>query len=113
MQVIQKADQKHLNKAGWQALSNEWESSGLRQAEFCQSKGLKFHTFSYWRLRLKKTSKPKPSFQAVNIKQPDNKSSLKPSVQLRLPNGINVVIPLEADKRLLKAIFELLGINGC
>lgn len=37
----------------WERLSAEWESSGLRQTEFCRQRGLAVHTLRWWRWRLR------------------------------------------------------------
>ena len=42
----------HRSPEQWQALLDQYESSGLSQRAFCQQAGLSFGTFSRWRRSL-------------------------------------------------------------
>jgi len=44
---------KYRTKSDWLALINEYEQSGLTQAEFCAQRGLNAKYFSLRRMKLK------------------------------------------------------------
>jgi len=113
MQELNQAESKHLTKADWKGIFDEWKASGMRQQQFCETKGIKLHTFSYWRSQLAGKKKQTSSFQAANVKPSSKAFSVEQPLNLRLPNGISLTIPPTADKVLLKNLFELLDIKAC
>lgn len=113
MQESNQGESKRLTKADWKAIFDEWKASGMRQQQFCETKGIKLHTFSYWRSQLVEKKKQISSFHAVNVKSTSKALSVTQPVSLRLPNGISLTIPATADKVLLKNLFELLDIKAC
>ena len=113
MQEPNQAKPKRLTHADWQAVFDEWKSSGMKQQEFFNTKGIKLPTFSYWRTRLVGKKKKSSSFQAVNVKLSGKAQSVNQLLNLRLPNGISLTIPAATDKGFLKNLFELLGIAVC
>ncbi len=75
----------------WQQQVNAWSQTELSGAKFCQSQGLVYHQFVYWRQKLLKPSQPKTDaplasgFSQVSY-QPTEPSGLT----LSLPNGIEM-----------------------
>ncbi|NOX90727.1 MAG: transposase [Calditrichaeota bacterium] len=64
----------------------QYQKSGLSQAEFCQQTGIKKSTFHYWLKKYRKESQA--DFLPISIKEP--KASLQ--IELELPNGIKISI---------------------
>ena len=74
----------------WRKRFSQFEQSGLTVAQFCQSIGCSVPTFYQWRRRVEQ-ERPQPAFLQVQT------SGLRaPSIEVRLPNGITIVVPLEA-----------------
>jgi hypothetical protein len=42
----------------WQSHIDQWPTSGMTQAAYCQAHGLKLATFQYWRKRLREKTVP-------------------------------------------------------
>jgi len=56
---------KYRTKSDWLALIDEFEQSGLTQAEFCAQRGLNAKYFSLRRIKLKAQPEPAGFSQAV------------------------------------------------
>lgn len=65
----------------------EWSVSDETQREFCQSRGLRPSTFSYWRRKYRQAD----SQQTVHFTQvvPEVKST----IEICYPNGVRVTLP--------------------
>ena len=94
----------------WFALVIEWEQCKESQEAFCQRHGIKVPTFSYWRTQYlaKKASQQKPkAFVPVIPDTAARAMKLKPieCIQILLPNGIKLQLPLTmASKEILTLI---------
>ncbi len=115
MQKISQNKLKRLSQAERQALSAEWEVSGLTQTEFCKQKGISFNSFAYWRSTVRqKDLQVQTSFLPAAITAPITKQQQPPSgVMLRLPNGVSLQISANTDKAFLQTVFNLLGVTAC
>ena len=114
---MQKKDQnekKRLALESWRALSDEWESGNLTQAEFCQLKEIKLKTFLKWRQKvLQEKDIKQKQFLPAHIGVPSINQAAIQSIVLKLPNGISLQIASNTDKTFLKTMFELLGVTSC
>lgn len=54
----------------WESVLAEWESSGLTQKAFCESRQLVYPTFAYWRRQLSDTDTGNPVSVACYEVQP-------------------------------------------
>ncbi|MCO1333315.1 IS66 family insertion sequence element accessory protein TnpB [Microbulbifer sp. OS29] len=73
----------------WQEHISAWNSSDLPQTAYCQHHQLKLSTFTYWR---NKQKKQRPKLMPVTI------PALQASVDLTLPDGIQMQLPVSALK---------------
>lgn len=79
------------NKASlWRQHFIDFDRSQLSVAQFCQSIGCSIPTFYHWKRKLTKT--PRPS-AFLRVQTTDEQTS---SVDIRLPNGISIRVPLVA-----------------
>ena len=44
----------------WEKQIKSWKMSGLSKAEYCRRKDISYHTFNYWKKRLKIFQPPSP-----------------------------------------------------
>ena len=69
------------------SLIAEWVSSHSTQREFCQSRGLKPSTFSYWHKK----------YQEAHVRQPAPFTEIVPeansTIEICYPNGVKVCLP--------------------
>ena len=87
-------DQHNESRAQyWQQQIEAWSQTELTGAKFCESEGLVYHQFVYWRRKLLEPSKPKsktktsPSngFSQVSVQSVESSG-----LTLSFPNGIVV-----------------------
>jgi len=114
MESPHQSQHSRLSPIAWQRIFADWKASGMTQPEYCNTKAISLHTFSYWRSRLARTKKPAP-FQSVKVTAATPATESPPSapIHLRLPNGTTVIIPPAADKALLESLLRLLGVILC
>ena len=96
----------------WSALFEEWERSGLTQAEFCRRKGIKWHCFHYWRKKLRDgCAKNSGKLELVEVKVRDG-DSLRPRTEpFVLERGEwSLKIPAGFDGRGLMVVMNLLTV---
>jgi len=77
--------------AEWSSILDRYDQSGLTQAAFCRSEGLKFGTLVSWLGRRGKnggaliSSQPEPKFHELSLSGPSE--SLSSSLEVSLPDG--------------------------
>ena len=103
----------------WRTTFAMWRSSGLSVAEFCRSRDLILSTFYRWRKILDDLDRPaatrprsqsdplpRPSFVPVRV-IPDA------VVEVILPSGVQLRVPLSADAPQLARLVLALGASPC
>lgn len=99
----------------WRATFAAWRRSGLSVAAFCRSRHLNLSSFYRWRKILddldrppatRPDPRPSPSFVPVRV-IPD------PVVEVLLPSGVQLRVPLSADARQLARLVLALGATPC
>lgn len=89
----------------WAGVLAEWQRSGLPTREFCERRGVKLGTFSWWRQELaRRARRQRPSVELVEIARP---VVTERAVEVVLPNGIRLRVPVGFERRSLE---ELLGV---
>lgn len=53
----------------WRRRFEQFERSGLSQAEFCRKQGIALATFTWWKRRLKMRASDRPAFIPVQVKE--------------------------------------------
>ena len=103
----------------WRTTFAMWRSSGLSVAAFCRSRDLNLSSFYRWRKilddldrpaatrpRSEPDPRPVPSFVPVRV-IPDT------VVEVILPSGVQLRVPLSADARQLARLVLALGVPPC
>ena len=104
LQCIHKAVGVMTKEEKWYALLREWEQLSLTQSAFCRIKGVRLHSFRYWRtkgiesgefksVKLAKKQADKPLFAGVDLSPVQTTSSTPSMLELHLPHGIILKIP--------------------
>ena len=82
-------------RARWQGHVEAWGSSGLSQSAYCRQYGLSLASFGYWRRRLADAAvDSRVGVLPIKVSAP---VTAEPQVQVRLPNGLVLSLPLPAD----------------
>jgi hypothetical protein len=89
----------------WGGLVAEWQRSGVSTREFCERRGVKLGTFSWWRQELARRGHGRqPRVEMVEVGTPVVADR---AVEVVLPNGIRLRVPVGFERRSLE---ELLGV---
>jgi hypothetical protein len=59
----------HPSNPEWERQIKSWKLSGLSKAEYCRRKHISYHTFNYWKKRLKISQPPSP-ITLVKLEEP-------------------------------------------
>lgn len=87
----------------WQNHIDAWRVSGLSQSAYCKEHALSLSSFGYW---LHRRAEPKSAATAIPITV--SRPGADERVDIRLPNGLTVQMPLTLDgARLLPLLREL------
>jgi hypothetical protein len=89
------------------ALIAEWERSGQTIIEFCQRRGINESTFGWWRREIARARKPASAVELVEIET--KASSPARAVEVVLPNGIAVRVPVGFERRSLVEILAVVS----
>lgn len=90
----------------WQTHVEAWRASGLSQSAYCREHGLSLASFGYWRRRLAgDTVGPQTGVLPIRVAAPVTAGS---QVQVRLPNGLVLGLPLPAEAAGLQALVRSL-----
>ncbi len=77
----------------WSGHMAAWKSSGLTQAAYCRRHALSLPSFGYWRRVLSRPPLVSSSLSLVPILIGEP-ASVADSIEVRLPNGLQVQLPL-------------------
>lgn len=105
--------------AFWKGHIEGWKESGLSQARYCETQGIKLTTFSYYRhVFLNSTSSAIKSdfsmkFLSVPAKETNFSQPSAAPLQLLLPNGIRIGISLDVPEPFLKMVLNVAGQVSC
>ena len=55
MEQLSRAEQLEQKRSYWKQQIEQWQQSGLSQAEYCRRNNLKHHRLVYWKRRYLKT----------------------------------------------------------
>jgi hypothetical protein len=96
-----------------------WQSSGLRQVEFCKHNKLNVHTFVYWRVRFLKSKdktiskNEKVTFLPAVIHAKKNAESTQSitgsGIVIVFPNQLKLLVPTDLPQMELLSIIKNLG----
>lgn len=111
------------DRPDWPEQVLAWETSGIRQKEYCRQKELPYARFVYERSQLIKKHRRSRAGQFLPIKQeaklsPTETSSsslaaLPTGFVLRCPNGYQLAIPGQADAVTLNRLLSFIGAAAC
>lgn len=83
-----KKDQRGQRHKFWAYHLQQWENSGLSQAEYCRRNNVKIKSFTYWKAKLKNVN---PHLELVRLPQPVN--DFTPVARIHLDKGIRLEVP--------------------
>jgi len=109
MEQLSRAEEQEQKRSYWKQQIEQWQQTGLSQAEYCRRNNLKHHQLAYWRKRCLKTESA-VSFAAVHLEDlldipaPPNQSSLA----VVIDNQFKVEIAAGFDPQLLRQVVTAL-----
>lgn len=80
----------------WKPHIEGWRASGLSQAAYCRQHGLDMKRFAYWRRTLASTAAAASTPALLPIMVSDAPVA-DDRVEVRLPNGLQVLLPIGLD----------------
>lgn len=92
-------------KLEWKNLIEEQSQSSLSANKWCRERGLRPHTFRYWKNKLASKQLQKSSFTEIKVKRPQTVS-----LQAR---GLYVRLGHDCDPQLRSKVFALFAEAGC
>ena len=87
----------------WQSIVQDWQDSGLTQADYCRKHQLKPHQLNYWKSIFCKPQKS-PAFIPVATAVPTSSPQMIAAV---LPNGVRLEVPVEQHTLLPQLIADM------
>ena len=109
MEQLSRAEQLEQKRSYWKQQIEQWQQTGLSQAEYCRRNNLKHHQLAYWRKRCLKTESA-VSFAAVHLEDlldipaPPNQASLA----VVIDNQFKVEVTEGFDPQLLRQVIAAL-----
>jgi len=109
MEQLSRAEELEQKRSYWKQQIEQWQQSGLSQAEYCRRNNLKHHQLVYWKRRCLKTE-PEVSFVPVqleallDIPAPADQASLT----VIIDNQFKVEIVAGFDPQLLRQVVAAL-----
>lgn len=88
----------------WKERIQDWQSSGLSQAQWCQQHDFSPHQLSYWKLKLYPQPK-RPRQKLIPIPLSNKVSSpMEGLITIHFPSGIRIEASIEQATLLIKAL---------
>lgn len=124
----------HPRSEYWRGKSEDWETSGMTQADFCEERDLSLPAFRWWRWKLKKEDRASTSSLApaegggmrlvpVRVVDPETRSptalscsaTAQPasSFEVLLESGTCIRVPGDFDAAALSRLLRTLEAVGC
>jgi len=88
----------------WESQIENWQQSGLRQAEYCRKNNLKQNRMIYWRKRIGQTRETGVSFVPLKIIPAGLEQASRANLSVTTPNGFKIEIGNVFDPTLFKQI---------
>ena len=88
----------------WQSIVQDWQSSGLIQADYCRKHQVKSHQLSYWK-NVFCTPQKSPAFVPAASAVATSPSSQM--IAAVLPNGVLLEVPVEQHTLLPQLITDI------
>jgi len=82
------------------ALVADWQSSGMNQREYAGLRNISHRTLSYWIRKQQKRTDLQPAFIQIG-------GVLTPSIRIRYPHGVEMILPAQAPVGLLRALLQI------
>lgn len=87
----------------WQRHINNWSQSQLTQKAYCQQNDITFASFGYWRTRLNRTVKTGNKLIPINL------SPRAESIDVFLPGGLRLAVPVHTLADVLPIVYSTIG----
>ena len=109
MEQLSRAEQLEQKRSYWKQQIEQWQQTGLSQAEYCRRNNLKHHQLAYWRKRCLKTESA-VSFAAVQLEDLLDipASTDQASIAVVIDNRFKVEVTAGFDPQLLRQVIAAL-----
>ena len=97
----------------WQQRLDRFHKSGLTVADFCEREGISTASFYAWRRRFEADSAPAAADAPRLVPVRLVTSPASTSVELVLPSGCILRLPIDCDLDWLRQLLPLLGVVPC
>ena len=109
MEQLSRAEELEQKRSYWKQQIEQWQQSGLSQAEYCRRNNLKHHQLVYWKRRCLKTETEVPFVPVrlealLDIPAPADQASLT----VIIDNQFKVEIVAGFDPQLLRQVVTAL-----
>jgi len=91
---------RHDKRSMMLALVNQWQQSGLSQAEFSRVQNIKTVQLRYWIRKLRQHDFPGSGF--IQLSQISSSG-----FSIRYPNGVELILPVQVPARYLKMLISI------
>lgn len=113
----QRQEPSRLSREGkveyWNAVIADWELSGLKQKDYCETRDILFSRFKSWRYRLsERKRRSSNSLLSGSTFVPISISSPKTSVVVNIPSGYSMSFSESIDPKKLAQILSVLREAG-
>jgi len=108
MDQLSRAEQLEQKRIYWKQQIEQWQQTGLSQAEYCRRNNLKHHQLVYWKKRYVETQ-TEVSFAAVQLADLfDIPTSDQASLAVVIDHHLKVEIKEGFDPQLLRQVIAVL-----
>ena len=100
-------------KSEMYGIVTRWQTSGMKQKDFCRSEGINYYKFKYWKtqytrehefIQQKQGSKESRDFIPIEI---PSQESLFSGIELTFPNGVKLTVNQSISSHEIKNLLEL------
>jgi hypothetical protein len=88
------------NKSKMATIVQNWQESGLSQAEYARTHDIKLVTLRYWILKLRQPGDDQSGFIQLN-------GANFQDIHIRYPNGVELFLPAQASAGLLRSLIHI------
>jgi hypothetical protein len=82
------------------SLVDQWQQSGMSQAEFAQVQNLTLIKLRYWIRKHRQNANPTSAFIPLN-------GFAQQVISIRYPNGVELMLPLQVPAAILKSLVNI------
>ena len=108
---MQRRQNKTTKERKWQIILAHQKRSNKAIKEYCSEQGINYHTYYYWRKKLRESENKKSSFLPVLLNE--NATTHVSHTKVHLPNGVYLEIGDDIENKHVVAMVKTLCGVGC